>query len=132
MFRHWRKFATAPKIWNPHLPTFIPFLLVDSCCKNKTRTNEPEIYWKNKNGEPHPKWSGSYQKKLSLNTFRDVLCIIWLVQKFISVDVDARRSKTSKCFPYGWISWMRYHCNRPDWPVRLRQSQWIYIFLIFV
>ena len=40
-----RKFSTfTPQIWIPHLPTDIPFLLVDRCQKNKIRTNEPEIY----------------------------------------------------------------------------------------
>ena len=28
----------------PYPPTVIPFLLVDSCLKNKIRTNEPEIH----------------------------------------------------------------------------------------
>ena len=35
-----RKFSTfAPKIWIPHPPTVIFFLLVDSCRKNKITTN---------------------------------------------------------------------------------------------
>ena len=38
-----RKFSTfTPKVWIPHPPTVIPFLLVDSY--NKVRTNEPEIH----------------------------------------------------------------------------------------
>ena len=35
--------------------TIIPFLLVDSCQKNKVRTSEPEIHWKSKNSEPQRK-----------------------------------------------------------------------------
>ena len=34
------------KIWFPHPPTVLPFLLVNSSRKNKIRTNEPEIYFK--------------------------------------------------------------------------------------
>ena len=41
-------------------PSVIAFLLVDSCCKNKIGTNEPEIHLKNENSEPQPKLSGSY------------------------------------------------------------------------
>ena len=38
------KFSTfSPKIWTPHPSTVSPFLLVDSCRKNKIRTKEPEI-----------------------------------------------------------------------------------------
>ena len=53
----------APKIWIPHPPTVIPFFLVDSCRKNKIRTNDLEIHWKNKNSEFPPRWSGFYLKK---------------------------------------------------------------------
>ena len=45
---------------DPHPLTVIPFLLFDSCRKDKVRTNEPEIYWKNKNSDPQPKLCGSY------------------------------------------------------------------------
>ena len=51
-----RKFSTfAPKVWISNPSTIIHFLVVGSCHKNKTRTNESEILWKNKNSEPQPK-----------------------------------------------------------------------------
>ena len=50
-----RRFSTfTPKIWISHPPLIIPFFLVDSCCKNKIRTDELEIQWKYKNSEPQP------------------------------------------------------------------------------
>ena len=48
------------KYMDPNPPTVVSFLLVDSCRKNKIRTNKPEIQWKNKNSEPQPKLSDSY------------------------------------------------------------------------
>ena len=43
-----RKFSTfTPEIWILHPSIVIPCLLVDRFHKNKIRTNEPEIHWKN-------------------------------------------------------------------------------------
>ena len=59
-WQFWEILHFRTKDMDLHPPTAIPLLLIDSCRKNKIRTNEPELHWKNKNSDPQPKLSGPY------------------------------------------------------------------------
>ena len=67
-------------MWILHPLTVIAFLPVDICHKNKIKTNEPEIHWKNGNSEPQPKF---WTPQLKL-MYKIIPMVIWILTQFLS------------------------------------------------
>ena len=86
-FHNYRKneLFLAPKIWTSHPSTVILFLLVDSCRKNKIRTNELVMHWK----------AASSEQRASAK-------IIWFLLKNKKVKLfwKTKRRLELDCLPY--------------------------------
>ena len=116
-----------PKIWIPHPPTVIPFLLVDSCRKNKVRTNELEILWKNRNRRPNQNYLVLTKKKLYILSNTKATFEAQFMKKLSNTEAELKKSvayKKSLYFTFIQNFWMWYYCNQKS---EFIASKWKFI-----